>query len=423
VSFSQRANLARAQLLQRQHRHADAVNELHQALLADPDDAQAHAMLGISLLETGKPKEATAEAQQAVGLAPDLPYAHYALAYILLKRNWLDEALQAAREAVRLESFNPHHFSLLSAIEFERRNWPGALDQAENALAIDPDDTWATNLRAMALVKLGRRDEAAAAMGDALQRDPEDAVTHANTGWTYLHQGDHRNARHHFREALRLDPTDNWAKAGMVESLKSGFLPYKYLLLFWLWMSRLSGRTQWMIVLAGFFGHRFLVAIGQTSPLLALWVLPISLAYIAFVIATWIASPLLNLMLRLHPHGKYALSREQTIQANTIGILIAFCLVSIGLLFRYPHPAIVIVAIASGLMVIPVAGIFSCPEGWPRWTMLGITVALGLIGLGATAMAFVLETGDKNQLLRLFLMGILGSQFAANGLRMAQPRR
>src|SRR5687768_3705193 len=238
MTYSQQNKIARAQLLQQQRRHADAVNELRQHLGIEPHDAVAHAMLAVSLMELNQHKEATASAQQAVGLSPDMPYAHYVLAFVLYKREWLDEAKQAAEEALRLESFNPNHFALLAGIEFQRRNWPAALDHANSAMQIDPDHSWATNLRAAALVKLGRRDEAARTIGDALAKDPEDPDTHANQGWTLLHQGDHRRARVHFREALRLDPTNTWAKQGMVEALKSGFWPYKLVLHFWLWMAR-----------------------------------------------------------------------------------------------------------------------------------------------------------------------------------------
>ena len=66
----------------------------------------------------------------------------------------------------------------------------------------------------MALVRLGRRDEAGATLEAALARDPENAVTHANQGWARLHAGDFRGALEHFREALRLNPSLEWARAG-----------------------------------------------------------------------------------------------------------------------------------------------------------------------------------------------------------------
>ncbi len=66
----------------------------------------------------------------------------------------------------------------------------------------------------MALVKLGRKAEAGADDRAALLRDPENALTHANQGWALLEQGDHGKALEHFREALRIDPEIEWARAG-----------------------------------------------------------------------------------------------------------------------------------------------------------------------------------------------------------------
>jgi Tfp pilus assembly protein PilF len=76
----------------------------------------------------------------------------------------------------------------------------------ERGLERSPEDVPCTNMRAMALVRLNRRDEAGATIATALARNPEIAFSHANQGWTLLHQGDHRRAIEHFREALRLDP-------------------------------------------------------------------------------------------------------------------------------------------------------------------------------------------------------------------------
>ena len=111
---------------------------------------------------------------------------------------------------------------------------------AERGLAIDPEHNVCTNLRAMALVQLGRKDEAAETLGSALANDPENALTHANQGWALLHQGDHQRALEHFREALRIDPELEWAQAGIVEALKAQYLIYRLMLRFFLWMGRQS---------------------------------------------------------------------------------------------------------------------------------------------------------------------------------------
>ena len=419
----------RAMILQQQHRYGDAAREFRQVLASDPHDAMAHALLALCLLEQDQKKEATREAQEAVGLAPDLPLAHYALGLVLLKRNWLDEARASVAEAVRLDSFNPNHFALLAAIEFERRNWPAALEQAENALAIDPDHNWSTNLRAMALVKLGRRSEAAATMGAALSRNPENAVSHANQGWTLLHQGDHKQAMIHFREALRLDPNLDWAKAGMVEALKSSFFLYRWLLRFFLWMARLGGRAQWGIIIGAWLGYQVLRNVADKNPRAAPYLWPILAAYIAFVAMTWVAYPLFNLVLRLHRYGRYALSREQILGANFIGVLLALAVAALIAWRVTGNALLAITALICGLMVIPVSGAFICPKGWPRNVMLSVVAALALIGVSYVALAAqALRREDlamlqnANELLHLFALGVLASSIATNALSRARPR-
>lgn len=422
MSHSQQNHFARAMILQQQRRFADAAQELRQVLVAEPQNGTAHAVLALCLMvdERGY-AEATAEAQQAVGLAPDLPLAHYALGCVLHKRQHLAEAKAAAHEAIQLDSADPDHFALLAGIEFDLRNWPAVLEHAEHALAIDPDHAWATNLRAMALVKLGRRAEAAHAMGEVLARDPENAYSHANQGWTLLHRGDHRQARVHFREALRLDPTLDWARAGMVEALKSGFPPYKYLLLFWLWMARLSGRAQWGVIIGAWVGYQVIRNIARNNPDAAKFLWPIMGAYIAFVIMTWLAYPLLNLMLRLHRDGRYALAREQVMQSNLIGVLLVICLAAIGLFIATRNDGYFTLMVVSGLLVMPAAGLFMAPNGWPRNVMLGVAIALTLIGGVSVALAFTF--GQGGPLLGLFVLGIVASQLAANAMPMFRPKQ
>lgn len=205
------ARLERALLLLHQGRYDLAEPEARLALADDPDDAVAHAVLAQCL--TGLAKYAD-EAERAVGLAPDLPLAHFALASARLHRNHFAEAEAAAREAVRLDPADPDHHAMVAAVHAAREDWRGTLAAADRGLEQDAEHGWCGNLRAMALVKLGRRAEAGATMEEALARDPDDAFTHANRGWGLLHEGDPARALEHFREALRLEPGLDYARAG-----------------------------------------------------------------------------------------------------------------------------------------------------------------------------------------------------------------
>src|SRR5439155_25034708 len=146
---------------------------------------------------------------------PDLAFAHYALADALHFADREDDAAVAIEKAIDLDPLNASFRGLQAGIRFARRDWAGALEAADAGLELDAEDDACTNLRAMALVQLGRRDEAGAAIQGALERDPENAISHANQGWTLLHQRRPKDALVHFREALRIDPTLDWARAGM----------------------------------------------------------------------------------------------------------------------------------------------------------------------------------------------------------------
>lgn len=317
-------NLQRAILLVQQHRHEQAINELRQSLTADPHDPYGHALLGLCLAKLEKFQDATAEAQQAIHLSPDFPFAHYAHASILHDRHRYVEALAAINEALRLDSSDADYFALLSNIHIDEKRWRDALEAAERGLQLDSEHVACTNLRAIALVKLGRKAEAGATIDAALARNPDNAITHANQGWTLLQRGDHKKALEHFREALRLDPENEWARHGIVEALKARNFIYAFMLRYFFWISRFRGKTQWAIILGAVIGNRLLGAVAASQPSLKPWILPIQILYVTFALMTWIADPLFNLLLRLNRFGRLALSREQVVAANFLGACI-FC--------------------------------------------------------------------------------------------------
>ncbi|MDH7569696.1 MAG: tetratricopeptide repeat protein, partial [Armatimonadota bacterium] len=349
--------LERANLLLQQGRFEMAEQLLRHALGEDPDDPVAHTLLSVALAHQGRLEEATREARSAIHLAPDFAYAHYALADALARRERLKEAEAAVEEAIRLDPEDPDHFGLQASIFLRQRRWNETLNAADQGLRLDPEHDACTNLRAMALVNLGRHEEAAATIEGALARDPENAFTHANRGWALLHQRRHREALECFREALRLDPQLEWARLGVVESLKARHLLYGWMLRYFLWMSRLGTRAQWFFVLGAWLVVRQLNALARDVPALRPFVMPAVVLYALFALLSWTADPLFNLLLRLNPYGRLALSREQIAASNWVGgVLLAgtgLFLAGLGLKNR----AAVVGGIVIGSLIVPLSGI------------------------------------------------------------------
>jgi tetratricopeptide (TPR) repeat protein len=428
----------RGSMLLRQGRHEQAVEEFGLELAEDPDHALAHAMMAEALCELKRFKEAGEEAKRAVALEPDADWAHVAMARVLWKRQYVREAQGAAEEAVRLDPGEPANHVLLGYIHVDCKRWKEALACAERALALDAQNTDAANLRATSLVKLGRRKEADDTLDGALNRDPEDAWTHANRGWALLERGQPKEAMEHFREALRLNPQMEWARVGIVEALKARTIIYRPFLAYFLWIGKLREGAAWAVLIGLFVLYHVLRSLAASNPSWAPYVQPILTVYIVFVISTWLAHPLFNLMLRLHPFGKLALSREQIVASNWIGAAFFLALASLAAYFfcpakvgaaNLPVSALgLTLAICFGFILFPLTGIFACPEGWPRRVMSLLTLVL--VALGATHVSLmILQPSGKiwfhvyDTSLWVFVLGCALSTWLINALGMVRVKR
>jgi tetratricopeptide (TPR) repeat protein len=388
----------RAMVLLNQNRNDLAEVELRKHLSAASGDPVGHAMLALCLSAQEKSEPALAEAKAAVGAAPAMPFAHYALARVFFHMDRYAEAERALDEAIRLDPDEADHFSLRSNIRLQRSDWAGALEAADEALRHDPTHATAANLRGMALVKLGRKREAEATLKDILAQDPENALSHANQGWTQLERNDPAKAQVHFREALRIDPTLDWARAGMVEALKARNPIYRVLLQYFLWMAKLSDKAQIIVIVALVVGRRLLGAIGRSFPEARPFVYPLIGLIIGFCYLTWVAQPLFNLSLRLNKFGWYALTKDQRRASTWVGFCYLGALLS-GLYWLGAWilglPGILLAGLLTlGLLiiVIPISATYGV-EGVKR-TILG-AVTIGLAALLVLALiSQVVAPGD-----------------------------
>ena len=412
--------LDRAFLLFNQSRLDLAEREVRRALADSPDDPMAHALLSFCRSAAKDNDGATTEAIQAVAHGPALPFARYALANAHFRADRPAEALDAIDAAIGLDPTDADAHTLRAAILIDRRRWADALAAADYALMLSPEHQNAANFRALALVKLGRKDEAGETIRGALQQEPENAMSHANLGWTLLHRSDYKQALVHFREALRIDADLDWARVGMVEALKARYLPYRLLLRFFLWMSTLSGRARWVILGAIFFGPRILEEVGASNPWAVPILRPLSLLIVGFAVLTWVADPLFNLLLRVNKFGRYALSRDQTVASNwVLGMLLGAVIAPSAILAVFgraaPRAATELAVIAFAyfaLLILPISATFRVRRGWERVVMGTYTAGLAVIGLYPFAMLFGIVARQPGSI-NMFLFGLIGSTWLA----------
>jgi tetratricopeptide (TPR) repeat protein len=359
-------------LLYQQDRYAQAEQELRLAVAEDPGDPIPHAFLAACLAAQGQLDPAEAEAREAVRTGPDEPFAHAVLAEVFFKRNRPAEAERAARESLRLNPLDAGKHGLLAGILHDRGNWRGALRAAEEGLSHQPDHAGCAAVRTMALLKLGRTAEAAAVAADTLRDRPDDALAHCARGWALLEDRRPSEALTFFREALRIDPSLEWARSGLIEALKARYWLYRQMLGFFLWMGRLSPAARWGVVIGLFLLQQALGTIADKAPGARPLVLPVLFTLVGFVLLSWLAGPLFNLLLRLNRFGRYALSPDQRRQSHWVAGLIVLGLAAL-LLWAVSDLLLMVFAFFTALtclfLLVPVSSVFTVPRGWPRWVM------------------------------------------------------
>ncbi len=396
-------NIERAQLLLERGRPELAEKEARTALIEDPESPYALAMLSLALLGQEKNDEAYRTAKTAVSSAPDWDYGLFVLSSALLGLERHDEALDAIDRALEIDPEDADFWARRAHILIHQEKLDEALLAANNGLEVDPEDVDCANLRSLCLQSLGRVQEAGEAAKQALRSDPGSAFAHANSGWACLRRGDHRQAEKHFREALRLEPDFEWAREGVITSLKARSPIYRGMLKYFFWMSNLGTAMQWVVVIGIIVGRRVLRSISENlSGVPQFIVMALGVVLVAFVLLTWIADPLANFFLLVHPFGRLALRRRERAVALVVGALL---LSAIGLLFGSAATLDLTWAyVAAGVAAytIPVSSGFS---GSSRTLAIG-AVAIGIVGVAALG-AFVVGSELAGPLTLVYILAVL----------------
>lgn len=332
--------LRRASMLLEQRRFEAAQSELRRCLADDPDNASAHALLSLALSQddrigdrarTPEHREqlvaATDHGRLAIAADPNDAIGFYAVAVSMAARGDHAAAIEAGRSAIALDPYDPSLYAVVSASMLNSRQFKPALETAEAGLKVDPEHGPCTNLRSLALDRMGRGGDALDAAGAQLRRQPDDAQAHAAVGFAHLNRGEHRQAQESFREALRLDPTDEFARSGMIQAINSGNPFYRILHRYFVWISRLDQRVAFGLMIGIWLLANGLDDLAVRLPALAPYTQPILMVYLLFALSTWIASPLMNTLLRFHPFGRHLLNGRERWTSNLIGGLLALSLV------------------------------------------------------------------------------------------------
>lgn len=207
------------------------------------------------------------------------------------------------------------------------------LAAAEQGLRIDPASRGCQNLRALAQLGLGDVELTAEIVAQSLAQRPEDAWVHACRGWVHCIHSQPKPAIEAFRESLRLNPDLEWAREGLVKSLKSRHWFYRLMITardetiaradssFVKQAGRKAFRllclSLWVI---GFYFVVLNVTLMLHHPIpVAYWYWAVLAAVLYGLLCTLVINPLADLVLLLDPFARHVLkSREVQVAKTTV---------------------------------------------------------------------------------------------------------
>jgi tetratricopeptide (TPR) repeat protein len=156
--------------LSRRIRAWGEAGRLRRTLTINPHDAKARTDLGAILTRQGRFREARAELEQALPRVDDLPDAHYYLGLCLLNDDEVDRGRDLVERALALNPKFGYGEPYLRLGDFRagRGEWAQAAEQYRQATAIHGSSVEGWCKLGQALRELGRRNEAQAALHEAL---------------------------------------------------------------------------------------------------------------------------------------------------------------------------------------------------------------------------------------------------------------
>jgi len=274
-----------------------AQQQLNDALAQFPDSSELHQLQSEIYFKQQDYKKSLDAIERAIATDPDDDYVFYLKARVHIAQNDLSRASQEIDRAITMNPQRADYYGVKATVKLDQNKFQEAVTEAELGLAVDPDSTLCNNVLSMAHSRLGRKEDAIDRITHLLQSDPENPFTHANAGYHYLRQGDVKKAKEHFSVALKIDPTQEYAKAGMAEAIKSTNFLYRKLLQFAFWIEKIGSRNKWIMYIG-------IIILIRIVPFLVPF-------YLVFILWTWFTPPIANILLYFDKYGRYLLDDEE----------------------------------------------------------------------------------------------------------------
>ncbi len=383
--MSNSANFERGLQLYELGRYKEAIPFFKNELTQNIDNIDAKFYLAYTYFYNDDIEKAKSLAYELRSMAPNFAPIYQLLAQICLNNDDTKEATSYIEEAISLDPYNDDYFAVKSYILINQKEFEKALEFANKGLEINAKNLSCLNARATCLTKLNKTNEANETIENLLSDNPENSFSHANVGWNLLENGNHKKALEHFKESLKLDPNDEFAREGMLTAIKAKNIFYRTYLKYVFWIGKQSGRNQIISIIAIYLIYRFSVKFLTFSGLSILAV-PLVVIYLLFALGTWIMEPISNMILLMDKHGKYLLNKNDRLSGLTMFLLLLLAITSYSINLIFHNNFLIVLSLSFLVAVLPLS---KAPLSTKRLSKI-FDFSYGIIILIAPAISYVM---------------------------------
>lgn len=198
----------------------EALGLAREAVIGQPDDADAHHALALCLQRAGDVPGAVQAVQTAIHLAPAVAEYRYTLATLSLGSGAIEQARSAALAAA---AANPNHlpaYASLVHLALARGDQDEAEAYLKLAMRVSAEHPRTLVAKAQLQQFKGEQDSALVTLTEAVQLDPGNAMAQLMLGLAYHARGQEAFAEQALRNACSLLPADPSLRWTLLECLR-----------------------------------------------------------------------------------------------------------------------------------------------------------------------------------------------------------
>src|SRR5437660_5841252 len=192
-----------------------AIAAFEAAVHQDPNSWEARFNLSLALLQKHEPARAARELKVAVRIQPADPLGHIALGEALGELDQNDAAIEEFKFALKSDPKSVPALDGLAKALIAQKRYSAAIA----CLKDGPMSPVLQDDLAVAYSSNGDVAEAVKLLAQLVQQNPSSADRHARLGIAYTQETQFRQAVDEFREALRLDPSNDVTRLSYVKAL------------------------------------------------------------------------------------------------------------------------------------------------------------------------------------------------------------